>query len=62
MQKLILTLLVVYLSYTAQAYSIVVDYTLKDVSEIVPKQTSQGWWHKQFSSMNRPGFDGDRFS
>jgi len=51
MQKLILTLLVAYLFFTTQAFSKTEDYTLKDVSEIVPQQTSQGWWHKQFSSM-----------
>lgn len=51
MKRSMLILLVVLLFFTAHAFSKTMDYTLKDVNEIVPQQTDQGWWHKQFSSM-----------
>jgi len=44
--------LIILFCFTSLAYSTDVNYTINDVRELVPKQTSKGWWHKQFSSMS----------
>lgn len=43
--------LIILFCLNSLAYASEVNYTVNDVRELVPEQTSEGWWHKQFSSM-----------
>lgn len=42
---------VILFCFISHAYSYDKNYSIKDVIKLVPSQTSNGWWHKQFNSM-----------
>ncbi|MES9869853.1 MAG: hypothetical protein ABW153_13595 [Sedimenticola sp.] len=51
MIRLLLGCLMILLGFTQVAHAADATYTVNDVQSIVPKQTSEGWWHKQIGSI-----------